>query len=84
MHETLKNGELVRERQSVDIANGKGTKTFEVSDRQGTRRKTKKLTKQEILNIKKKKFMPGFFSDCKNCLRPIMGKRTQTKKKRGH
>jgi hypothetical protein len=84
MHETLKNGELVRERQSVNITNGKGTKTFEISDRKGTRRKTKKLTKQEITNIKNKKFMPGFFSDCKNCLRPNMVKRSQTKKKRGH
>lgn len=84
MHETLKDGELMRERQSVNITNGKGTKTVEISDKQGTRRKSKRLTKREISNIQKKKFMPGFFLDCKNCLRPNVRKASQTKKKRGH
>lgn len=83
MHETLQNGELTRERQSVNVTNGKGTKTVEITNKKGTRRKTKRLTKNEISNIQKKKFMPGFFNDCKNCLRPNGSKRSGTKKKRG-
>ena len=83
MHELVKDGDLVRERESVTVTNSKGTKTVEITDKHGTRRKTKRLTKKEILNIQKRKFMPGFFNDCKNCLRPNIGKRSQTKKKRG-
>ena len=70
-HTTIVNGQQQTKSQNVNVTNGKGTKTLVVSDNSGTRKSTKKLSKQELKNIKNRKFMPNLFSDCKECLRPI-------------
>lgn len=70
-HTVMVNGRQETKRQNVNVTNGKGTKTLIVSDNRGTHKSTKKLNKQELNNIKNRKFMPNLFSDCKKCLRPL-------------
>lgn len=54
------NGKKVK-RTNVTVENGKGTLTMTVQDNDGTHSDTRVLSKNEVSNIKKHKFMPNLF-----------------------
>jgi hypothetical protein len=61
VHSVLVDGKRHTRKNTVSVNGSKGIKKVEVN---GTkkRKNTKKLTRKEISNIKKGKFMPGFFN----------------------
>lgn len=61
IHTSVINGKKQTRRNIVKVNGKKGVKTVAVSNGKKTRRNTKKLSAREISNIRKGKFMPGFF-----------------------
>ena len=61
MHTTMVNGHRNTRKNVVNVVNGKGVKKTEVLHNKKTRKNSKRLTKREIMNIRKRNFMPGFF-----------------------
>jgi len=61
MHTTMVNGHRNTRKNIVKVVNGKGVKKTEVSHNKKTVKKSKRLTKKEITNIRKRNFMPGLF-----------------------
>ena len=53
-------GEKIKETR-VNVNGDQGTKTVTVTDSHGQHSDTMRLTKSEVTNIKKQKFMPDFF-----------------------
>lgn len=70
-------------RRSVSIKNGVGMKKVEKLGEKGTivSSKTRKLTKEEITNIREGNFVPGLWSNCKlgNCKRTIKNQKNKRK-----
>lgn len=64
VHMTKTAGKNVVKRNSVIIKNGKGVKSVVVRDGKKVRKATRRLTGQEIKNIRAKKFMPKLFHSC--------------------
>lgn len=83
VHEVEENGHQKTKRNIVNISNGKGTKTVEVTENGTTRKHTKKLSPEEVAKIQKNEFIPGLFKPCYDCLRsPPTQTRRASKKKR--
>lgn len=61
MHTTMVNGKRNTRKNVVKVVNEKGVKKTEVLHNKKTRKNSKRLTKKEITNIRKRHFMPGFF-----------------------
>ena len=61
MHTTMVNGHRKTRKNVVNVVNGKGVKKTEVSHNKKTQKNSKRLTKREIMNIRKRNFMPGLF-----------------------
>ena len=80
VHETYENGAHKMKKNSVDISNGKGTKTVEVTENGKTRKVTHKLTPSQITKVKKNQFIPGLFNSCHNCLNKPRSSKTQTRR----
>ena len=83
VHEVQENGRQVMKKNSVNIANGKGTKTVEITENGKTRKSTKKLSNAEMEKIQKNQFIPGLFKSCTNCLRPSSSQTRRVNKKKG-
>ncbi len=83
VHHLEENGHKKTKVNSVDVSNGQGTKTVEITENGKTRKNTKKLSKSEIAKIQKNEFIPGLFKPCYDCLRsPSTQTRRSSKKKR--
>ena len=69
-------------RNIVTVKNGKGTKSIEeYVNGKLKKRGTKRLSVNEIRNIKDRKFMPGLFKDCLTCEKTTRHKRSTQKNK---
>jgi hypothetical protein len=68
VHNVVENGRQMTKKNIVNIENGKGVKTVEVTQNGKTRKSTKKLTNAEIQKIQKNQFIPGLFKPCYNCI----------------
>jgi hypothetical protein len=68
VHEVMENGEKKMKKNIVEIKNGKGSKTVELTENGKTRKSTKKLSNAEIQKIQQNQFIPGLFKSCTNCL----------------
>jgi hypothetical protein len=73
VHEVVENGVKKSKRNTVNISNGKGTKTVELTENGKTRKSTKKLSNAEIQKIQKNEFIPGLFKECHDCLNTSTG-----------
>ena len=80
------NGKEEGIRKSVSIKNGIGMKKIEKLGEKGSiiSSKTRKLTKDEINNIKEGNFVPGLWSNCKlgNCKQKNNNKTLKNKSKK--
>ncbi len=82
VHSVQENGQQKTKKNIVNIVNGKGTKTVEITENGKTRRNTQKLSKKEQEKIQQNQFIPGLFKPCYNCLRsPSRQTRRYSKKK---
>ncbi len=72
-HFTQQNGKTTQVTEQVEVKNGKGTITV-VKNHNG-KKVTKKhpLTRKQIKNIKKRKFMPGLFRPCLDHCDKVLG-----------
>ena len=61
VHSVLENGKNKTRHNIVNIVNGKGTKHIEERIGNKITKKQKPLSKKEIQQIKKNKFIPGLF-----------------------
>ena len=68
VHSVVENGRQMTKKNIVNIQNGKGTKTVEVTENGKTRKSTKNLTNAEIQKIQRNQFIPGLFKPCYNCI----------------
>lgn len=63
-HFTLQNGKPSEVKEHVEVKGGKGTITM-MKMHDGKRvKKTRPLTRKQVKNIQKRKFMPGLFRPC--------------------
>jgi hypothetical protein len=70
VHSEGENGSETTTKNTIKIHNNKGVKRIEkYSNGKLLKKADKKLSEEEILNISKRKFMPGLFNDCisRNC-----------------
>lgn len=58
------NGKSVQRENSVQIKNGKGTKSVTITENGKTRKSTHKLSPSEVQSICNRQFIPGLFSPC--------------------
>jgi hypothetical protein len=70
VHSTFHNGEGQTKVHTVNIRNGKGTKSVTLRNPRGRvmKHSTKKLTQKEIDCIRNCQFIPGLFRDCQACI----------------
>jgi len=65
VHSTGENGKQITTKKTIKIHNNKGTKRIEkYSNGKLLNKGDKQLSREEVLNISKHKFMPGLFNDC--------------------
>jgi len=65
VHSEGENGSETTTKNTIKIHNNKGIKRIEkYSNGKLLKRGDKKLSEEEVLNISKRKFMPGLFNDC--------------------
>lgn len=83
VHTTNMNGISQEKRNIVNIKNGKGTKTVEVTENGKTNSSTKKLSQSEISQIEKGKFIPNLWKPCNDCLRKGRSSRKTRKNRKG-
>ena len=84
VHEMEENGVQQLKKNTVNIENGKGTKTVEVTKNGKTRKVTHKLTPSQVKKIQSNQFIPGLFKSCHDCLNtrlPSAQTRRNSKKK---
>ena len=87
VHSVYENGQQVIKKNSVNIKNGKGTKTVTMMTNGKSRTSTKKLKPSEVKHIKQNRFIPGLFKPCYDCInskpRSKSSTRSKTHKKKG-
>ena len=67
-HSTITNGKKTTRRNIVEIHGKKGIKTTIMKESgKASRKKTMRLKKDEIECIRRCKFIPGLFNNCKPC-----------------
>jgi hypothetical protein len=86
VHSAFRNGKGETRRNTVNIKNGKGTKSVEtyMADGKIKSRSEKALTVQELDCIHKNKFIPGLFKDCIKPIRRTLRKKRSTTRRRAH
>lgn len=82
VHSVEENGQSKTKKNSVDISNGKGTKTVELTENGKTRKNSKRLTSEEVEKIQKNQFIPGLFQPCYDCLNKKGGSRIRSRQTR--
>lgn len=75
-------GEKIKETR-VNVENGQGTKTVTVTDDKGSHSDTSKLTKSEITNIQKHRFMPNFFKKTLTNVKRLKNRTLKRSSKKG-
>jgi hypothetical protein len=78
VHAVEKDGVEEVRKNTVNIENGKGTKTVELTKNGQTRKVTHKLTASQVKKIQNNQFIPGLFKSCHDCLNT----RTQSRQTR--
>ena len=71
VHSSFHNGEGQTKVHTVNIRNGKGTKSVTIRNMRGRvlGQSTKNLTQKEIDCIRNCQFIPGLFRDCQSCIK---------------
>ena len=69
-HSTFVNGHEESTTEATIVKNGKGHKLVSKTVNGKTQTKKLPLTRKEMENVKDRKFMPGFFQTCYDCIQP--------------
>jgi hypothetical protein len=76
------NGHMEEVTEAVSVKNGKGTKSVRRRVNNTVRVAKRPLSKQELTNIKNRKFMPNLFTPCHgDCQKPRKTKKIVKKSK---